>query len=96
MKYKLYNTFKGKQYQDIDNHGKVIRTLANDIRKEIEGVFNERFKYVVQVILGEHKLAGVQSIFRAIWDPNCDNYMSEKFENDSIFCLITIFGTYMY
>jgi hypothetical protein len=43
----------------------------------------KRYKHIVQVILGEHKGAGVKSGVRCLWDSETDGYTSEIFSNVS-------------
>ena len=40
-----------------------------------------RYKFVVQVILGENKSQGVRVASRCLWDPETDNYATFSFKN---------------
>lgn len=33
---------------------------------------------------------------RCFWDAESDNYASDTFSNDSLFCVATAYGVYMY
>lgn len=55
-----------------------------------------RYKYLVQVVMGEMKGAGVRMGARCLWDPNTDKICEEVFMNDSLFCCVAVFGVYLY
>ena len=41
----------------------------------------ERYKLVVQVVLGENRQQGVRVISRCLWDPDTDNFTSYSYKN---------------
>jgi hypothetical protein len=43
----------------------------------------KRYKYVVQVVLGEQHGAGIKIGSRCLWDADTDNYASDIFINVS-------------
>lgn len=55
-----------------------------------------RYKYVVQVVLGELRGEGVKMGCRNFWDPNTDSYAQEVYMNESLFCVAAVFGLYLY
>lgn len=55
-----------------------------------------RYKHVVQVMIGNQLGAGCKFIARCRWDADCDNQASQVFTNATIFCIVTVFGTYHY
>jgi len=48
----------------------------------------KRYKYVVQVVLGEQHGAGIKIGSRCLWDADTDNYASDVFINVSYCCNI--------
>lgn len=54
----------------------------------VTGLGFERYKYVVQVVLGEQHGAGVKIGSRCLWDADTDNYASDVFWNVSNHCII--------
>lgn len=46
----------------------------------------ERYKLVVQVELGEKKGQAVSMVSRCLWDTNTDNFASEGYETETLFC----------
>lgn len=51
---------------------------------------------MVQVVMGEQKGEGVRMGCRCFWDSDTDNYASETFTNDEMFCVATAFAVYLY
>jgi hypothetical protein len=41
----------------------------------------DRYKLIVQVVLGENRQQGVRVMSRCLWDPDTDNYASYSFKN---------------
>ena len=54
------------------------------------------FQIVVEVVLGEQRGEGVRMGSRCLWDSDTDNYASDVFINDSLFCAAAAFGIYYY
>ena len=55
-----------------------------------------RYKIVVEVVIGEQRGEGVRMGTRCLWDSDTDNYASDVFMNDSLFCCAAAFGIYYY
>lgn len=56
----------------------------------------DRYKYVVQVVLGVQKGQGIQAGCKNFWDADTDNVAFESYLDDNLFCLITVWGIYVY
>ena len=56
----------------------------------------EKYKYVVQVVIGEQRGEGVKMGCRCFWDANTDNFATAEYSNSSIFCVACAFGVYLY
>ena len=55
-----------------------------------------RYKFVVQVVVGEQRGEGVRMGCRCFWDADTDAYAEESYRNDSPFCVAAVFGSYLY
>ncbi|CAM9356191.1 unnamed protein product, partial [Sphacelaria rigidula] len=54
-----------------------------------------RYKYIVQVVIGEQRGEGVRMGSRCFWDSETDNIANETYVNDSIFCVATAYAVYL-
>ena len=81
---------------DGEKAGELSKALSDGIKNKLKALGYDRYKYVVQVVLGERREQGVRSGTRCFWDSNTDNQASEHFVNDHIFCVATAFSVYLY
>jgi len=72
---------------DGEKSADVVKNLSDTIRNRLKALNYERYKFIVQVILGERREQGVRSGTRCFWDSNTDNQASESFTNDNIFAV---------
>ena len=72
------------------------KELADTIRNSLKGLGTDRYKFVVQVVIGERREQGVRMGTRCFWDSNTDNQASETFINDQLYCVATAFAVYLY
>ncbi|XP_024544834.1 tctex1 domain-containing protein 2-like [Selaginella moellendorffii] len=56
----------------------------------------ERYKIVVQAVIGETRGQGLQMAARCFWDKDTDDYTRDTFQNDNMFGIAAVFGLYMY
>lgn len=72
------------------------KTLADGIKNRLKSLGYERYKFVVQVMIGEKREQGVYFGTRCFWDSSTDNQASHSFSNDHIFCVATAYAIYLY
>ncbi|MPC75838.1 Tctex1 domain-containing protein 2 [Portunus trituberculatus] len=75
--------------------------ISNALRNRIIGSMPTemnfpRYKYVVNVVIGELRGAGVKVAARCLWDADTDNYSSSMFVGETFFCTATVFAAYYY
>ncbi|XP_012678638.1 dynein light chain Tctex-type protein 2B-like [Clupea harengus] len=91
----LRDNLSGVQYDPEQSH--LLSTqLADTIKEKLKEVGFERYKLVVQVVLGEQRGEGVKMAARCYWDADTDNYAQDIFMNESLFCVAAAFGSYYY
>lgn len=56
----------------------------------------DRYKFIVQVILGNQKGQGVQAGCKNFWDTDTDAMSFEQYIDDNLFCLVTVWAVYVY
>ncbi|KAI7791410.1 dynein light chain Tctex-type protein 2B [Triplophysa rosa] len=72
------------------------RSLADSIKNKLKALGFERYKLIVQVVIGEQRGEGVKMAARCFWDADTDSYAQEMYMNDSLFCVAAAFGVYYY
>ncbi|KAG8229145.1 hypothetical protein J437_LFUL009214 [Ladona fulva] len=85
----------GKIYSESEP-AELTKVLAQKIKRKVMDLGFPRYKYVVQVILGEQIGAGIRTGSRCFWDADCDNYASDTYIGDSIFCMAAVFAIFVY
>lgn len=91
----LRDQLSGLQY-DPDEVPVMSRTLADRIKNKLKDIGFDRYKFVVQVVIGEQRGEGVKMAARCFWDADTDSYAQDIFMNDSLFCVAAAFGSYYY
>ncbi|EFJ51127.1 flagellar inner arm dynein light chain [Volvox carteri f. nagariensis] len=91
----LVARLSGQQYH-ADNTSSWAREIADEIKNKLKEENWSRYKFVVQVFIAEQRGEGVRLACRGFWDPSTDNYAHDTFSNESLFCVATAFGVYLY
>jgi hypothetical protein len=81
---------------DLDQTTRWTKEIADDVRDRLKALKLARYKIMVQVIIGEQRGEGVRVGCRCFWDNDTDSQASVTFSNDSLFCVCTAFGVYLY
>ncbi|EHA97827.1 Tctex1 domain-containing protein 2 [Heterocephalus glaber] len=74
----------------------LTRRLSENIKDKLKEMGFDRYKMVVQVVIGEQRGEGVFMAARCFWDADTDNYTHDVFMNDSLFCVVAAFGCFYY
>ncbi|XP_020390265.1 dynein light chain Tctex-type protein 2B [Rhincodon typus] len=74
----------------------MTRKIAEAIKTQVKECAFERYKLVVQVVIGEQRGEGVKMAARCFWDADTDNFAQDVYMNDSLFCVAAAFGCYYY
>jgi hypothetical protein len=86
----------GVQYE-ADTCSMLARDISDEIKFKLKTLgFEERYKFVVQVVIGEEKGEGVRMGCRCLWDPKTDNHAATQFHNETVFCAAAAFGIWLY
>mmetsp|Transcript_6383 Transcript_6383/g.6600 ORF Transcript_6383/g.6600 Transcript_6383/m.6600 type:complete len:100 (+) Transcript_6383:247-546(+) len=91
----LQERLQGVQYEG-EKCGEAARGLSDTIRNRLKSLGYDRYKFVVQVLIGERRDQGVRMGSRCFWDSTTDNQASETYMNDHIFCVATAYAVYLY
>ena len=72
------------------------KKIADEIRTRLKAQDLPRYKYMVQVVIGEQRGEGVRMGCRTFWDADTDAYANATYVNDNLFCVATAYGIYLY
>lgn len=78
---------------NVNQHPLVI---AEDVRNALKEGHTNRYKIMVQVVIGEKLGQGVRMGSKCFWDQETDNVAWYSFSNDHIFCVVVAFASYLY
>ncbi|XP_038571598.1 dynein light chain Tctex-type protein 2B isoform X3 [Micropterus salmoides] len=70
----------GMRY-DPEQVPELSRSLADCIKGKVKNAGFDRYKIVVQVVIGEQRGQGVKMSSRCLWDSDTDNYAEDVFMN---------------
>lgn len=79
-----------------DNTSTWAREIADEVKAKLKEENWPRYKYVVQVFIGEQRGEGVRLASKCFWDARTDLSAHDSFANESIFCVAAVFGVYLY
>mmetsp|Transcript_34001 Transcript_34001/g.66408 ORF Transcript_34001/g.66408 Transcript_34001/m.66408 type:complete len:120 (-) Transcript_34001:253-612(-) len=91
----LAEKLQGEKYH-VDKAARFAREITDTIKTKLKEMNWDRYKYVVQCVIGEQRGEGVKMGSRCYWDEQTDNSASATFSNDSLFCACVAFGVYLY
>ncbi|XP_050446419.1 dynein light chain Tctex-type protein 2B-like isoform X2 [Cataglyphis hispanica] len=91
----LFDQLATKSY-DAQAAAQWTKDIADVIETRIKDLQFKRYKYIVNVVLGQQHGAGVKIGTRCIWDAEADTYAYDSFINDTIFCVAIVYAVYFY
>ena len=89
------HSLAGKSYSQTEA-ATWTKQISDEISRSVQDLNVPRYKHVVQVMMAQKTGAGCRYIARCRWDAECDSKISKYFTNDSIICVVTVFGIYLY
>ena len=91
----LEQTLAHRQY-DPNETSAWSKEIASAIKSRLKSLSLARYKFLVQVVIGEMKGAGAHSGCRCLWDQQTDGMAQAKMQNESLFCIAVAFAVYLY
>jgi hypothetical protein len=91
----LKSNLADKTY-DSEEALKWTQTISDEIKAAIKELGLDRYKIVVQTVIGEQRGEGVKMACRCLWDSDTDNYAQDVFINETLFCVAAAYGIYFY
>ncbi|GIL44490.1 hypothetical protein Vafri_1943 [Volvox africanus] len=83
-----------KQKYDPVKGAQISKQLSDDLREKVKALGYDRYKLVIQVTVGQKQGQAMRIISRCLWDTQSDNFASEFYENESMYCVCQVYGLY--
>jgi tctex1 domain-containing protein 2 len=80
----LEQELKGQTYNG-DTATQQTKKISDEIKNRLKALGLDRYKYLVQVVIGEQRGEGVRMGCRCFWDSDTDALATETFTNVSSF-----------
>ena len=81
---------------DIACHLSLLVTISIRDRLKAANMKFDRYKFIVQCVIGENKGQGVKYGCRCLWDSDTDGMAEYVYLNESLFCAVAAFGIFYY
>ena len=89
-----------KKLQNMPNENEIhqlVKDLAEESKKCVRALGKDsRYKYLIQVIVGQNKGQGVRMGSRQFWDKDTDNLATVTVIKKEIFITVCAFAVYLY
>ena len=69
--------------------------ILSSVQRDVCALNIPRYKCVFQATIGESRDQGVFLASRCLWDVETDNYAQYTYRNDSLYCIVVVFGLYL-
>lgn len=91
----LTNRLEEQQYK-TDEIQSISKEIADTIRDKIRSLDLDRYKILVNCMIGEQRGEGLRAGCKMFWDSDTDDYLEEVYMNNDLFAVVTVFGVYQY
>jgi hypothetical protein len=81
---------------DCDKCTQLSKDLSQIIKDALKTLNYDRYKYIIQVVLGQCQDENLIMTCRCLCDIQTDNYVSYIYSNKKLFCAVTVFGLFYY
>ncbi len=96
LKQIIEHTIDRQNEYDCDKCTQLSKDLSQIIKDAMKTLNYERYKYIIQVVLGQCQNDNLMMTCRCLWDIQTDNYASYVYSNTKLFCAVTVFGLFYY
>lgn len=70
------------------------KMISEDVREKVKSLQYDRYKIVVNAVIGEKKNQDIVACSRSVWDEKFDSYASHTYQNQDLLCSVTVYGVY--
>ncbi|XP_063787358.1 dynein light chain Tctex-type protein 2B-like [Pseudophryne corroboree] len=72
----------------------LVKEISEEVRSQVKRVLPARYKMLCVVTMGERGQEDITVVSRCLWDPHADNYVPYLYQNDSIFCVVSVYTVF--
>ncbi|XP_064621118.1 dynein light chain Tctex-type protein 2B-like [Lineus longissimus] len=89
----LESYLDGRTYESKEC-AQLSKGITEAMKTRVKDMDFRRYKFIVNVTIGQNRRQGFQFASREVWNPETDNYATVFYQNSSLFAVATIFATY--
>ena len=94
----ILNAVLAEHVRGIDYDGRrgpsLSKMLTDTVLGKVKELNYSRYKIVVQVTVGQRLGQAMRVVSRALWNAKTDTFASVSYENQTMYCIINVFGLY--
>ncbi|XP_043941420.1 dynein light chain Tctex-type 5-like [Protopterus annectens] len=72
----------------------LTKEICEEIKVTLKKIAPPRYKLICNVTVGNKDREDVFVASRCLWDPYADDFMSHYYENQTLFCVVTVYAVY--
>lgn len=72
----------------------LTKEICDEIKVTLKKIAPPRYKLICNVTMGNKDREDVVVASRCLWDPYADDFMSHYYENQTLFCVVTVYAVY--
>ncbi|KAM4039904.1 dynein light chain Tctex-type protein 2B-like isoform 2-T2 [Anomaloglossus baeobatrachus] len=72
----------------------LVKEISEEIRSQVKKVLPARYKMLCVATMGERGQEDIKVVSRCLWDPHADNYAAHVYQNDSLFCVVSVYTVF--
>mmetsp|Transcript_16332 Transcript_16332/g.31710 ORF Transcript_16332/g.31710 Transcript_16332/m.31710 type:complete len:129 (+) Transcript_16332:108-494(+) len=91
----LEDRLKDQKYQ-ADMSSAMCKEISDEVKRRIKDIRLNRYKIIVQTVIGEKRGQGVRFGTRCFWDSETDASATASYSNESLFAVVVAYGVWVY
>ncbi|XP_076809876.1 dynein light chain Tctex-type protein 2B-like isoform X1 [Clavelina lepadiformis] len=84
----------GKKVMQPSNGGKVAKILVEEVKDELKKLNMDRYKFVVNAVVGDGRGQGMLMASRCLWDTETDGHVTVQRTTEKHFAVVTVHAVY--
>ncbi|XP_029648910.1 tctex1 domain-containing protein 2-like [Octopus sinensis] len=73
----------------------LVIKMSDEIKEKLKLLSWKRYRYVVQVLVGQNLSQHFMMASRCLWNEEVDNFVVVKYNNSNLFVICSVFATYL-